>query len=74
MTVADESYLRPPVWSTVDLRTGERVDVHRGEAPGFDPDAYAVERRTFPSPDGTAGAGGAGTPPRHARSTAPRPA
>ena len=53
VTVADESYLRPPVWSTVDLRTGERVDVHRGEAPGFDPDAYAVVRRTFPSPDGT---------------------
>ncbi len=53
VTVADESYLRPPVWSTVDLRTGETVDVHRGEAPGFDPDAYVVERRTFPSPDGT---------------------
>ncbi len=53
VTVADESYLRPPVWSTVDLRTGERVDVHRAEAPGFDPDAYAVERRTFASPDGT---------------------
>lgn len=53
VTVVDESYLRPPVWSTVDLHTGERVDVHRGEAPGFDPDAYAVERRTFPSLDGT---------------------
>jgi oligopeptidase B len=53
VTIADESYLRPPVWSTVDLATGERVDVHRGEAPGFDPDAYAVQRRTFPSPDGT---------------------
>ena len=53
VTVADESYLRPPVWSTVDLRTGDLVDVHRGEAPGFDPEAYAVERRTFPAPDGT---------------------
>ncbi len=53
VTIADESYLRPPVWSTVDLRTGEIVDVHQAEAPGFDPEAYAVERRTFPAPDGT---------------------
>jgi oligopeptidase B len=53
VTVADESYLRPPVWSTVDLRTGEQVDVHRAEAPGFDPEAYVVERRTFTGGDGT---------------------
>ena len=37
MTVADESYLRPPVWSTVDLQTGERVDVHRGGGAGLRP-------------------------------------
>jgi oligopeptidase B len=53
VTVSDESYLRPPIWSTVDLRTGETADVHHAEAPGFDPEAYAVERRTFPAPDGT---------------------
>jgi oligopeptidase B len=53
VTVADESYLRPPVWSTVDLRTGETLDVHHAEAPGFDPEAYVVERRTFPGADGT---------------------
>jgi oligopeptidase B len=53
VTVCDETYLRPPVWSSVDLRTGAATEVHRGEAPGFDPDAYVVERRTFPSLDGT---------------------
>jgi oligopeptidase B len=53
VTVSDESYLRPPVWSSVDLSTGAAVEVHRAEAPGFDPEAYVVERRTFPAPDGT---------------------
>jgi oligopeptidase B len=52
-TVKDESWLSPPAWSRVDLTTGERVVVHRGEAPGHDPGAYVVERRTFPSADGT---------------------
>ncbi len=51
--VCDETHLRPPVWSCIDLRTGSATDVHQGEAPGFDPDAYALERRTFPAPDGT---------------------
>jgi oligopeptidase B len=54
VTVSDETYLRPPIWSTVALRTGETTEVHRGEAPGHDPDAYVAERRTFPAPDGTA--------------------
>jgi oligopeptidase B len=31
--VCDETHLRPPVWSTVDLLTGAVTDVHRGEAP-----------------------------------------
>jgi oligopeptidase B len=51
--VLDETYLRPPIWWSVDLATGEPTEVHRGEAPGHDPDAYALERRTFPAPDGT---------------------
>ena len=54
VTVRDESYLRPPVWSSFDLRTGATTEVHRVQAPGFDPEQYAVERRTFPAPDGTA--------------------
>ncbi len=53
VTVCDETYLHPPVWATVDLRTGALEDVHRAEAPGFDPAAYVAERRTFPAPDGT---------------------
>jgi oligopeptidase B len=53
VTVCDEAHLRPPVWSSVDLLTGHVTEVHRGEAPGLDPDAYVSERRTFPSADGT---------------------
>jgi oligopeptidase B len=53
ITVCDETYLRPPIWSSVDLRTGVTTEVHRGEAPGHAPDAYVLERRTFPAPDGT---------------------
>ena len=53
VTVCDESYLRPPVWAELDLGTGELRDVHRQEAPGFDPDAYVVERHHFPAQDGT---------------------
>ncbi|MFN8195131.1 MAG: prolyl oligopeptidase family serine peptidase [Nocardioidaceae bacterium] len=52
-TVVDESYVEPAVWSTVDLTTGERVDVHREEAPGHDPRRYVTERRSFASADGT---------------------
>jgi oligopeptidase B len=53
VTVRDESYLHPPVWSSVDLVTGVATEVHRAEAPGHDPGRYVVERRTFPAPDGT---------------------
>jgi len=54
VTVRDESYLRPPVWSALDLATGDLTEVHRAEAPGHDPDRYVAERHSFPSPDGTA--------------------
>jgi oligopeptidase B len=54
VNVCDESYLRPPLWSSLDLATAAITEVHRAEAPGHDPDRYAVERRTFPAPDGTA--------------------
>src|SRR4029077_926589 len=53
VTVADETYLHPAIWSAVDLGTGAIREVHRGEAPDFDPEAYRAERRTFPAPDGT---------------------
>ncbi len=51
--VEDESWLAPPVWSEVALATGERREVLRREAPTHDPSAYVVERRSFPSVDGT---------------------
>ncbi len=54
VTVEDQSYIQPPVWSDVDLRTGERTERLRREAPGHDPSAYLCESRTVPAPDGTA--------------------
>lgn len=51
--VVDESYLMPPVWSSLSLLTGERTELLRKEAPGFDPSAYAGEQRSFASADGT---------------------
>lgn len=54
VTVRDASYLRPAVWSSVDLRRGAATEVQRGEAPGFEAEHYFLERRTFPAPDGTA--------------------
>ncbi|HEX6148926.1 prolyl oligopeptidase family serine peptidase [Nocardioides sp.] len=53
IVVKDESWLSPPVWSEVDLRTGEWAEVLRHEAPTHDPDRYVVERHEFPSIDGT---------------------
>ena len=72
VTVCDQSYVQPPVWSDVDLGTGRRTERHRQPAPGHDPDRYLSERRTFPAPDGTGCRSrwcGTGTP----RSTAPPP-
>ena len=53
VTVVDESYLMPPVWSSVSFASGERTELLRKEAPGFDAAAYVGEQRSFPSLDGT---------------------
>jgi oligopeptidase B len=53
ITLVDESYLHPPVWSAVSFATGARTELQRKEAPGFDPASYAGEQRSFPSLDGT---------------------
>ncbi len=53
ITVHDESWLHPAVWSAVDLRTGVRRELLRRTAPTHDPAAYLTERRAFRSPDGT---------------------
>ena len=50
--VVDESYLQPPVWSSLSLATGQRSELLRKEAPGFDPASYVGEQRSFPSVDG----------------------
>jgi oligopeptidase B len=53
VVVVDDSYLHPPVWSSVPFGTGARTELLRKEAPGFDPAAYVGQVRTFPAPDGT---------------------
>ncbi len=53
VTVADQSYIHPVVWSDVDLQTGVRTERHRRVAPGHDPGRYVSETRTIPSTDGT---------------------
>lgn len=53
VTVADQSFVHPPVWSDVDLRTGDRIERHRRPAPGHDPERYVSELHSFPSHDGT---------------------
>jgi oligopeptidase B len=53
VTVEDQSYVVPPVWSAVDLRTGERSELRRRAAPGHDPSSYACEVRSLPAADGT---------------------
>ncbi len=53
VTVEDQSYVDPPVWSGVDLRNGRRTELLRRESPGHDASSYVCERRTFAAPDGT---------------------
>ncbi len=51
--VVDESSLMPAVWSSLSLDTGERTELLRKDAPGFDPASYVGEQRSFASADGT---------------------
>ena len=53
VTVEEQSYVDPPVWSDVDLRTGARTERLRREAPGHDASSYVCESRRMPAPDGT---------------------
>lgn len=53
VTVLEESWLRPGVARAWDLETGLLETVWEQEAPGHDPERYVVDRRTFPSADGT---------------------
>jgi oligopeptidase B len=53
VTVVDESYLMPPVWSSVSFADGTRTELLCKEAPGFEPASYVGEQRSFASTDGT---------------------
>ncbi len=53
VTLVDESYIEPAIWSVVDWDSGEVSDVRREEAPGHDPACYLTHRHAFASADGT---------------------
>jgi len=53
VTVEEQSYVQPPVWSDVDLHSGERRERHRRVAPGHEPGRYRCETRHATAPDGT---------------------
>ena len=52
ITVVEESYAQPPVWSDVDLETGARTERHRQAVPGYDPGTVVTERLWVPTADG----------------------
>ncbi len=75
VTVEDQSYVQPPVSSDVDLRTGDRTERHRREAPGHDPSSYVCEMPERARPRRDARARDAGAASRHpARRHRARPA
>lgn len=53
VTVIEESYAQPPVWSDVHLATGDRTERHRQAVPGYDPDSVVTERLWVPTADAT---------------------
>ena len=69
VTVVEESYVQPPVWTDVDLSTGTRTERHRKQVPGYDPTQYVTERLWVPAGRegrrGRAGSGHPGPAPRH---------
>ncbi|HQR79441.1 MAG TPA: prolyl oligopeptidase family serine peptidase [Actinomycetota bacterium] len=44
ITICTEGRTTPATWWDVDLRSGDRVEVHRTLAPGLDPTRYAASR------------------------------
>ena len=54
VVLAEQSYLHPVSWSSIDLGTGARTEMAAQDAPGHDPSSYVCERRSFLAPDGTA--------------------
>jgi oligopeptidase B len=54
VTVCEQSYVQPRVWSDVDLATGVRTERRAQEAPGHDASAYVCETLSAASADGTA--------------------
>jgi oligopeptidase B len=54
VTIAEESLIEPPVWSELDLATGERRQIKRRQVPGYDSSRYRTRRLHATAADGTA--------------------
>ncbi|HSV38722.1 MAG TPA: prolyl oligopeptidase family serine peptidase [Nocardioidaceae bacterium] len=52
VTVEDQSFVTPPIWSALDLRSGHRIERHRQSAPHHLSHEYVCESRTVVSADG----------------------
>ena len=52
VVVVEENLVTAPVWSRVDLDTGERTVLHRTPVPGLDPTRYVTERVWATADDG----------------------
>jgi oligopeptidase B len=50
--VMEESLIEPPIWSRLDLATGERAVLKRREVPGYEPGRYLTRRTDARARDG----------------------
>jgi oligopeptidase B len=52
--IVEQSLIEPPVWSELDLATGQRRELKRQDVPRYAPAGYRTERRHATAADGTA--------------------
>ena len=53
VVIAEESLTEPPRWSELELSTGQRRELKRGQVPGYDAALYRTERVSARVADGT---------------------
>jgi oligopeptidase B len=51
--IVEESLIEPPVWSELDLATGERREIKRRQVPGYDSSLLRTARLQVTAADGT---------------------
>ena len=53
VVIVEQSLIEPPVWSDLDLTTGQRRELKRAKVPGYDAARYHTERISARAADGT---------------------